>query len=274
MALWGAAALTLPVCAVEHRDTYQKTFPLSGGERRLVVENINGSVRVTADSGNDVRVTVREEFQADTPEVLARARNDVRVEMNQQGGAVRVWLDGPFRDRHYWEAHRGDSYRFHHDFEVQVPRDITVSLKTVNGGEVRVAGVHGAWELRNVNGRIEMTDVSGSGSAETVNGTVHATFVANPDKPSRFKTLNGTIDVTFQPNLSADLRLSTMHGDAYTDFEVASVTTAGEVRKSGEGNIYRISNRGRTLRVGGGGVEHRFDTMNGTIKIRKYGKQQ
>ena len=71
MAWLGAAALALPVCAVEHRDTYQRSFPLTAGERKLVVENINGSIRVTADSGNDIRVTVREEFR---PMVEAHAR--------------------------------------------------------------------------------------------------------------------------------------------------------------------------------------------------------
>jgi DUF4097 and DUF4098 domain-containing protein YvlB len=269
----GAAALALQLCAVEHTDTYQKTFPVGSGERKLVVENINGSVRVTGDSGNAIRVTVREFFRADTPELLAKGRNDVRVEMAQEGGTVRLYLDGPFRDENNRNRRRGE-YHFRHEFEVQVPRDISVSLKTVNGEEVKVANVRGAWEVRNVNGRIEMTDVAGSGTAETVNGTVRTIFVENPREPSRFKTLNGTIDVTFQPNLSADLRLSTMHGDAYTDFDVASVPMAPEVTRSDGGRRYRISDRQRTLRVAGGGIEHRFETLNGSIKIRKYGKQQ
>jgi hypothetical protein len=272
-AIWGAAALALNVCAIEHTDTYQRTFPIGSGERRLVVENINGPVRVTADSGNDIRVTVREEFRAETPELLTKARNEVRVEMKQEGGTVSVYLDGPFRDRDR-DRLRRDSYEFRHEFNVQVPRDISVSLKTVNGEEVRVANVRGAWEVRNVNGRIEMTDIAGSGTAETVNGTVRATFVENPRQASRFKTLNGTIDVAFQPDLSADLRLGTMHGDAYTDFAVTDVTTGPEIIRSEGGNRYRISNRKRTIRVAGGGVEHQFETLNGTIKIRRYGKQQ
>lgn len=272
--LWGAAALALPVCAVEHADSYQRTFPLGSGERKLVIENINGSIRVAGDSGKDVRVTVREEYRADTPELLARARQDVKLEMKQEGGTVHLYLDGPFRDRNY-RGFRGDqSYRFRHEFDVQVPRDISLNLRTVNGEEVKVSNVRGAWQLRNVNGRIEMTDIAGPGSAETVNGTVHATFVENPREASRFKTLNGTIDVAFQPNLAADLRLSTMHGDAFSDFDVASVATPVEVRRSEQGNRYLISDRRRTLRVGGGGVEHQFDTLNGSIKIRKYGKQQ
>jgi hypothetical protein len=272
--LLGASALALPVYAVEHADTFHRTFPLSGGERKVIVENINGSIRVTGDSGNDVRVTVREQYRADTAELVAKARSEVRVEMTQEGGTVRVFLDGPWRDREKRERRRGEEYHFRHDFDLQVPRDISLNLKTVNGEEVKVANVRGVWDLRNVNGRIEMTELAGHGGAETVNGTVHATFVENPRQPSRFKTLNGTIDVAFQPNLSADLRLSTMHGEAYTDFDVASVGVATEVRKAEEGNRYRISDRRRTIRIGTGGVQHEFDTLNGSIKIRKYGKQQ
>jgi DUF4097 and DUF4098 domain-containing protein YvlB len=262
------------VYAVEHTDTFQRTFPLAGGERKVIVENINGWIRVTGDSGNDVRVTVREEYRADTPELLAKARSEVRVEMTQEGSTLRIYLDGPWRDRDRADRRRGESYRFRHDFDLQVPRDISLNLKTVNGEEVKVANVRGVWELRNVNGRIELTEMAGHGGAETVNGTVHATFVENPGQPSRFKTLNGTIDVAFQPNLAADLRISTMHGDAYTDFDAASVGSGTEVRKSDEGNRYRISDRRRTIRIGAGGIEHQFDTLNGAIKIRKYGKQQ
>ena len=217
---------------------------------------------------------MREEYRADTAEELARARQDVKLEMRQEGGTVHLYLDGPFRDRNNREFHRGESYRFRHDFDVQVPRDIALNLKTVNGQEIR--GSERARRVgRSQRERRHRHDRNrGSGTMETVNGTVHATFVENPREPSRFKTLNGTIDVAFQPNLSADLRLSTMHGDAYTDFEVTGLATVPEVRRSEDGNRYRISDRRRTLRVAGGGIEHQFDTLNGSIKIRKYGKQQ
>jgi hypothetical protein len=271
--LLGAAfALVLPVCAVEHNDTFQRTFPLQSGERKLIVENINGFVRVTGDSANDVRVTVREHLSADTAELLATARNEVKVEMKQEGNTVRLYLDGPFKERRH---HRGDSYRFRHDFEVQVPRDIDVILRTVNSREgIEVSNVRGTFEVRNVNGKIDMKEVAGQGSVETVNGPVTVTFVQNPRRPSTFKTLNGTLDVAFQPDLSAEFKLSSMNGDAWTDFDFAPLAAEVVTQKSsGSGGFrYKISDRTKRIRVGAGGLEHSFNTLNGAIKIRKYGK--
>jgi hypothetical protein len=271
--LGATVALALPVCAAEHNDTYQRTFPLGSGARKLIVENINGTIRVTGESGNDVRATVREHFTADTPELLATGRSEVRVEMKQDGNTVRLYLDGPFRDRR--ESRRTKGYRFRHEFELQVPRDIDVELKTVNAGKpIEVTNVRGVFSVRNVNGGIQMNEVAGAGSAETVNGPLNVNFVQNPRQPSSFKTVNGAIEVRFQPDLSADIRLRTMHGDGWTDFEYQPLAAVAETttEKGSKGFRFRMSDRHKRLRIGAGGVEHSFQTVNGSITIRKYGK--
>ena len=270
--LLGALALAIPVCsgAAEHTDTWQRTFPLTGsGERKLSIEAINGNIRVTGDNGQDIRVTVKEEYKADTPEDLNTVRNDFKLQITQEGNAVRLYLDPPKNN----ERSRGRrNMHFRHDFEVLVPRDIAVALRTINGKDLSVANIMGTWSLKNINGHVEMKDMGGHGEAETLNGPVKATFVRNPTQGSKFKTLNGVLDISFQPDLSADLALSTMNGEAYTDFEVGPLTTAVEVRQSSEGFKYRVSDRNKKVRVGNGGIEHSFSTMNGSIKIRKYGK--
>ena len=139
----GAAALAIPVCllAAEHSETYQRTFQLGANDRKLIIENINGGIVVTADSGNDVRVTVRERWKAPTQAELEEGRREVKLEMEQTGNTVRLYLDGPFRDRDRERNRRRQHFEFHHDFEVQVPRDIAVDLKSINGGEVTVVRV-------------------------------------------------------------------------------------------------------------------------------------
>lgn len=270
----GAAALLLAVCAVaaEHSETHQRTFTMSGGERRLTIENISGYIRVAGGGGNNMQVTVRESWKAASEAELLQGRSDVRLEMTQEGNHIRLWLDGPFRnsDRRS-QRDRSGHYRFRHDFDVQVPHDIDLMLKTINGGEVQVSNVRGEWNLRNINGRIELEDVAGHGTAETINGRVAATFTQNPQQPVSFKTLNGEIDVMFQPELSADLRLETMHGDAYTDFDVTPTASSVPVKREGRAFRYR-SDRSRTVRAGSGGVQHSFKTLNGVIKIKKYQK--
>jgi DUF4097 and DUF4098 domain-containing protein YvlB len=253
--------LLLPLCllAVEYSDTYEKTFQAAGADARLEIENINGRIVVKADSGNSVRVTVSEYWKANSQADLDEARRDIRLEMQQTGNAVRVFLDGPFKERGRRHDYGNRHIEFRHDFEVRVPREIALALKTINGNEVRAEGTKGDFQLKNINGDVALVDAAGSGEVETLNGRVTARFVENPGKPTRFKSLNGMVDVAFQPSLSADLRLKSLNGDAYTDFDFAAVPPGGQ-------------RNNRVVRVGAGGIEHSFETLNGNIKITKYGK--
>src|SRR4051794_17326553 len=100
--------------------------------------------------------------------------------MEQNGNSVSVTLDGPFRnpDRSYWG--KRPSYKFHHDFEISIPRDIELTVKTVNGEDLIVSDTSGNFEVSNVNGRVVLDRVSGSGKAHTVNGPIRAVFTRNP----------------------------------------------------------------------------------------------
>ncbi|MBC7924304.1 MAG: hypothetical protein H7039_01475, partial [Bryobacteraceae bacterium] len=233
----GAFASFLPVClaAAVWDNTQQRTFQVGNSpERRLVIENISGNIKVTGDSGRDIRLTVHEHFSADTDTALTKAREEVRLEMTQEGDLVRVRLDDSFRsrdwgrDREWWKDNdrrdRRERFEFRHDYEVKVPRDLNIALKTVNGKDLTVTDVDGEFNLQNVNGSITLSGSSGYGRIRTVNGEVRVAFTRNPVRASSFETLNGTLDVTFRPDLNADLKLSTFNGEVYTDFEVTPMT--------------------------------------------------
>ena len=61
-----------------------------------------------------------------------------------------------------------------------------------------------------------------------------------------------------------------MNGAAYTDFEttLALPKTAEAVERSNGKFVYR-PDRAQNVRVGSGGPELSFDTLNGTIRIKK-----
>jgi hypothetical protein len=76
------------------------------------------------------------------------------------------------------------------------------------------------------------------------------------------------LEVQFPKDLAADLSLKTFNGDVYSDLDVvarAAVQPASGERK-GTKFVYR-SNRHRTARIGNGGPELSFDTLNGNIRI-------
>jgi hypothetical protein len=262
------------VCAdVEHKDSRQMSYTLPANGK-LIVDNVHGAVHVTAHSGREVRVAVQEHWRADTQEKLAEGRRDVKLDATQDGGTVKLFVNGPFRccngGVHF---HEDPGYRVRYDFEISVPADTSLDLRTINEGDINAQGTRGGFEARNVNGPIELVDVAGPGLVRTVNGRIHVAFAQNPTTPLSCKTINGEVAVEFQPDVSADFRFKTQNGHAYTDFEVAALP--GEpvkVEKSRRKAVYRL-NQFTGVRIGqGGGPEHRFETLNGNIRILKRGK--
>jgi hypothetical protein len=268
-------ALTVVCAEVEHKESRQLsyTMPASG---KLIVDNVFGGIRVTSHSGREVRVNVEEHWTADTQEKLADGRKQVRLDATQDGNMVKLYVDGPFRcsDCCCNCCSRGDrGYRVRHHFEIAVPVDTALELKTVNGGSITAQGTRGDFDLRNVNGQIEVQDIAGSGNVHTVNGRIRVAFAENPRAPLSFKTINGEVAVEFQPGVSGDFRFRTRNGQAYTDFDIAALPAEPvQVEREGGKSVFRM-NHFSGVRIGpGGGPEHRFETLNGNIRILKRGK--
>ena len=157
------------------------------------------------------------------------------------------------------------------DLRIQVPAGSSITLSTVNDGQVTVKNVTGELELHNTNGDVTAEGVRGPVTASTVNGDVRVVF-AGPvaSEPMAFSTLNGDVDVSFPPDLKATVRLRSDNGDLYSDFEIALDSRAGAVEEQRDGRRHRLE-LGRDLvgRINGGGPEILFKTFNGDVMLRK-----
>jgi DUF4097 and DUF4098 domain-containing protein YvlB len=139
-------------------------------------------------------------------------------------------------------------------------------------GDVLIRNVNGRFEAHNVNGPVTVEGVGASGSAHTVNGPVTAKFTRAPQEPVSLKTVNGTVVAEFPRDANASLRFKTLHGDIFTDFPTESLTPApASGEKRGTRYVYQ-SKRSFAVRIGGGGPEHSFETVNGDIEIRQRGQ--
>jgi hypothetical protein len=255
---------------VDEKETIRKTFDLSSGSagKRLLVDNVTGFVHVTGYGGSQVQVSVEKHIYGYSNEAIQEAKRDVKLDMSQQANYARLYVDGPFRNSN-GVNYRGDQYygyRVVFDFDVQVPYDTELTLKTINGGDIQVKNTTGDYEINGLNGGIEMDGISGSGSIHTLNGKVQVTYSKNPAKPTSFKTLNGSIDVYFRPGLNADLSFQRLNGAIYSDFDVTARPTTVSGELSGGKFVYR---GGRDIggRTGSGGPELSFNTLNGTIRL-------
>jgi hypothetical protein len=255
---------------LDEKETIRRTFDVAAGSgaRKLLVDNIHGFVHVTGTSSSQVQVSIEKHIYAESSEAMAEAKRDVRMDLSQQGNFVRCYEEGPFRtaDGTHDRGDRYYGYRVVFDFDVQVPYDTELVLKAVNR-DVLVKKTTGDYEIHGINGGIEMEDVAGSGLVSTINGKVKVTFSKNPAKATQFKTLNGSVDVYFQSGLNADLKFKKLNGGIYTDFDVAALPRPAEAGDSSNGRFVYRSDRQTTGRVGKGGPELSFDTLNGNIRL-------
>lgn len=264
-----AILLASATAAADVRDsrTIERRLELPGTTAGLVVDNVFGSIRVTTHRNHTIEFVAVERIEADSQRDLERARREVSLEVEQHGDEVVLYVDGPFRDCRYrcnWDP----DYLVQYDLDIRVPAATDIDLKTVNQGEIEVAGVSGSFHISNVNGGVELTGISGSGDASTVNGPLRVVFDENPDADSHFSTVNGELDFVFQPDLAADMRFKTFNGEVWTDFESEPLPQRPARQTSSRGRWVLRTDGWRGVRVDGGGPQLSFETLNGDILIR------
>jgi hypothetical protein len=251
-------------------EKIQKSFTLpAAGQKSLEIDNVWGSIEVVADTTDKVDLTVQRTNRAESKNKLELAKKEVTLDVTQEEGAVKLYVNGPFRCqcddcRH---SRDDDGYRVKMDFKVHVPRDIDIKVKTVNEGRVVVRNINGSFLVRNVNGDIEMDNVAGSGTARTVNGPVIVSFRQNPHENSEFKTVNGNIELRFVHDLSADFRFKTFNGAIYSDFPVTTLPVHAIQEERRDGKMVYRADRYTGARVNSGGPEIQIENLNGDIRI-------
>ena len=277
----GALVLLMTVSAArewkeEAREKIQHVF---SGDKTLDVDQVSGSIHVVGDGGTTIRVEGEKILRASTKEALARAKRDVTLDINEKDGIAQLYVNGPSclqqtrdhsrnGDSHGFHEQRGHDYDVEFNFTIHVPRETMLRLRTVNGA-ASAEGTRGAFDIQSVNGPVTMADAGGSGKVKTVNGALTVAFRESPKAPSEFKTVNGRVEATFPANLAADLRFKTLNGATYSDFDVKPVGTAAEPGERRNGRFVYKANRMSSVRVGAGGPELSFETVNGAITIRK-----
>jgi len=271
--LAAAAAVTLSSAwswaeTTGDRVTYKLEDPARPASLRAHL--LNGSITVKGSEGSEVIVE-------------AHARGSERTE-SVGGGMRRIpqTATGLAVDAENNEVVvKVDAIQRTVDLTITVPRRTSLSLHTVNDGNIVVSDVEGELDINDVNGSVTLNHVGGSVVAHALNGRVLVTFTrVAPQKSMAFSSLNGDIDVTFPPDIKANLSLRSDNGEIYSDFDIQiqaaapQAVTAPEVTdERGKRGHYRVK-IDKTLRatINGGGPEMQFKNFNGNIYIRKAGK--
>lgn len=268
LATVGLLAVAQPLCA---QSDNKVTVPLSDPTRpvNLRAHLVSGSITV---KGGDVKEVV----------VEARARHEDSRSEGRANGMKRIPMTSTGLNI---EAENNnvristDSYQRTIDLTITVPTRTSLSLHTVNDGNILVTGVDGELDINDVNGEVDLKNIGGSVVAHALNGHVVATFNRiDPQKSMAFSSLNGDIDVTFPADLKANVSLRTDNGEVYSDFDVKVLPAAPQQTvedNRGKGGKYKVKIDKNVLgTINGGGQEIQFKNFNGNIYIRKAGAKQ
>lgn len=265
-------------------ETIAKTWRVADPAKpaELIVDNLFGPIAVEAAAGPDIVLEAKRTVYARDEARAAKAEEEVRLDLTQKGNTVEAYVDGPFREsdreRREGDIHirRDSGYRVRYEFTVKVPVKTDLVLKTVIEGDIVVRGVEGAFDVRNVTGRVRLLDAAGSGEAQSVSAGVTVVFRRSPDGPCTIKSVSGDVEVDFPGEPSADFRFKTMSGEVYSDFEVTRpaqpVPAKDERARSADGKFRYHRSGFTTVRVGRGGPEITLETLSGDILIAKRSK--
>jgi hypothetical protein len=309
--LAGIAAVCLPVLALaepaaasgknwlRESATVTRQFSLTdaSGRRELVIDNVIGAIDVRAGSGDRVELTLKQSWSAENAEEMAEAKREVELEVRETPGKLALVQGGSWRCRGKgeksgdgdWDGDGGGDCCCNHgwddrDWEVRydwtlvVPKNVDLTVKSVNDGAIHIEGVSGKLRVRHVNDDVTVANVAGRVDAKTVNGELKVDFTSLPAGDSTFATVNGDIEIGFPRGLGADLTFATLNGDVYTDFPFTLAKNPPppppptSERGNGRSGKHRHELGRRTAAtLGNGGIAIDCDTVNGDIRIRERG---
>lgn len=243
-------------------------YPLADPSRPATVKAhlLNGSITVKGSDGKEVVV-----------EAHARGHYDRN---ESEGGLHRIpqtatglSVDADGND----VVVKADAIQRTIDLTITVPRRTSLSLHTVNDGNIVVSDVDGEMDINDINGTVTMNHISGSAVIHALNGRILVTFTrVDPQKSMGFSSMNGDIDVTFPSDTKANLSLRTDNGEIYSDFDIQMQASASKPTvedERGQGGHYRVKiDKTIHATLNGGGPEMQFKDFNGNIYIRKAGK--
>ena len=267
--LIAAAALFAVVQPLSAQSDNKVTVPLTDPSRPVTLRAhlVSGSIIV---KGADVKEVVVEAKARGGEESHSggRAEGMKRIPMTSTGLNIEAENNNVRVST--------DSYQRTVDLTITVPIHTSVSLHSVNDGNIVVSGVDGDLDVNNVNGEVDLKNIGGSVVAHALNGHVVATLNRiDPQKPMAFSSLNGDIDVTFPADLKANVSMRTDNGEVYSDFDIKVLPNAPQqtVEDSrGKGGKYKVKiDKNVRGTINGGGQEIQFKNFNGNIYIRKAG---
>lgn len=227
-------------------EEFHHSYPLSANGR-VELENVNGSVHITAWDQNEVKVDAVK--YANTKERL----DEVKIEVETESDFVSIRTRYPDHNNTFnggWNDPAGVEYT------VMVPRNARLDEISLVNGSLDVHGVSGEVHASCVNGKLTAQDLTGRLELSTVNGKLNAQFQQLGDNSIELSSVNGGLEVTLPSDANARIDASTVSGGIDDDFGLHV-------------NHHRWVGHDLRAELGSGRTRIELSNVNGHIDIRR-----
>ena len=248
----------------QEKETINVPLTHPGQTGTLKIGLINGSISVVGYAGTEV--------------IFDAQSSDVNKKINKtesKKGMKRISGNGGFglniEEKNNIIEASSDNPNSDINVMVRVPKNFSLELSCINGGDITVDGVNGSHEFSNVNGGIDLKNISGSVVANTLNEDLNVSFTTvTPGTPMAFTSLNGDVNLTLPSTVKINIDAKTDNGDLYSDFDVKIIEKNAGAKSEKKNGFYKISKDQSILgAINGGGAEVLLKTLNGDIFIKK-----
>ena len=219
-----AAALLAPAGRAQDEDSEGSTArvkfsdPAKPGTLRLVIPW--AEARITGTDAAEVVVTSsldQKGAAAIDDEGFRRLDDDVTFELAEKDNIAVISVAAD----NMWATQGAE-------FEIKVPRNTHLIIRTQIGGDIEVNGVEGDLDINCMNGEVTLRDIASSAVVNSMNGETRASFKRAPTKPVSLTSMNGEIDVRLPSDTKANLRMRTHNGSIRTNFSAGALQTKPE----------------------------------------------
>ena len=207
----------------------------------------NGGISIKGWERNETLVRYRIQSYAQTQAEADSLASQIQV--TTAGGQIRA--EGPQQEN---RADR-DSANWSVSYEIFVPRQSDLSLRTHNGG-ISISDVRGRISFDALNGGVSLKRLGGNVTGQTVNGGLSVELTGSnwEGEGLNVKTTNGGLSLSVPDNYSAHLETGTVNGSISVNPSIAQV----------ERGAKELS-----LNLGTGGTNLRIYTTNGGVSIKR-----
>jgi putative adhesin len=203
---------------------------------------MNGGIEIKGWGRNEILIRAQVQTSASTDPEARDLAKQIRIETG--GGQIRA--EGPSQKQDQnWSV----------SYEIFIPRQSDLSLKTHNGG-ISIVEVSGHIDFSALNGGVSLKRLGGNVKGSTTNGglSIDLTGTRWEGEGLDVRTTNGGVSMSVPENYSAQLETGTVNGGLDIGFPV---TVQGELNKE------------LSVTLGSGGPVIRAMTTNGGVRVHR-----